>query len=96
MVKVTTYDGPGSYPKIHTVAKPDVPEHAGLIEVGACGVCGTDLHILQGHWPKPLPWPFTLGHEVAGILIEKGDKLQADYMGKPLNIGSKVMIHSNQ
>jgi threonine dehydrogenase-like Zn-dependent dehydrogenase len=60
--------------------------------VGACGVCGTDLHILKGHWPKPLPWPFTLGHELGGVIVEKGSELTADHMGKPLEVGSKVMI----
>ena len=58
----------------------------------ACGVCGTDLHILKGHWPKPLPWPFTLGHEVAGIITEKGPRLTEDYMGVPLEVGCKIMI----
>ena len=27
---------------------------AAVLQVGACGVCGTDLQILKGHWPKPL------------------------------------------
>ena len=91
-VKVATFDGPGARPRIQTVERPRVPERAALIEVGACGVCGTDLHILKGHWPKPLPWPFTLGHEVAGVIAEKGPGLEADYMGKPLEVGAKVMI----
>ena len=37
-----------------------MPPEAALIRIAACGVCGTDLHILKGHWPQPLPWPFTL------------------------------------
>ena len=62
------------------------------MQVGACGVCGTDLHILKGHWPKPLPWPFTLGHEVAGIIVEKGPDLVQDYMERPLEVGARIMI----
>lgn len=91
-VRVATFAGPGSQPEIQTVSRPKVPDKAGLIQVGACGVCGTDLHILKGHWPKPLPWPFTLGHELAGVLVEKGPGLQLDYMGQPLTAGCKVMI----
>jgi threonine dehydrogenase-like Zn-dependent dehydrogenase len=91
-IRVATFDGPGSGPKIRTVARPKVPRKAALFKVGACGVCGTDLHILKGHWPKPLPWPFTLGHEVAGIIMEKGPELSEDYMGEPLEVGSKIMI----
>ena len=91
-VRVCTFDGPGTDPVIRTVARPEVPHKAALIQVGACGVCGTDLHILQGHWPKPLPWPFTLGHELAGVIVEKGTALTEDFMGRPLGVGSKVML----
>ena len=90
--RVATFEGPGAAPKIRLVDRPNVPDNAALFEVGACGVCGTDLHILKGHWPKPLPWPFTLGHEVAGIIVEKGSQLSHDYMGQPLEVGCKIMI----
>ncbi|MCG8558209.1 MAG: zinc-binding dehydrogenase [Hyphomicrobiales bacterium] len=92
MIRVTTFDGPAADPVMREVARPDVPANAALIQIGACGVCGTDLHILKGHWPKPLPWPFTLGHELAGVIVEKGTSLTADFMGKPLEVGSKVML----
>jgi len=91
-IRVATFDGPGSKGEIRTVPWPNVPRKAALIQIGACGVCGTDLHILKGHWPKPLPWPFTLGHELAGVIAEKGPDLTVDYMEKPLEVGSKVML----
>ena len=71
---------------------PKVPAKAALIQIGACGVCGTDQHILKGHWPKPLPWPFTLGHELAGVIVEIGAELKTDFMGKPIGVGSKLML----
>jgi threonine dehydrogenase-like Zn-dependent dehydrogenase len=92
MVRVATFAGPGAPPVIRQVPRPAVPAKAALIQVGACGVCGTDLHILKGHWPKPLPWPFTLGHEIGGVIVEIGRELTADFMGKPLQVGSRVMI----
>lgn len=92
MVRVAVFDGPGTEPQIRSVPKPNVPDRAALIQIGACGVCGTDLHILKGHWPKPLPWPFTLGHELAGIIAEKGSAFDTDFMGQALDIGSKVML----
>lgn len=91
-IRVATYDGPGADPVLRQVPWPEVPAKAALIQIGACGVCGTDLHILKGHWPKPLPWPFTLGHELAGVIVEKGAELTADFMGKPLEVGSKIML----
>jgi hypothetical protein len=71
-VRVATFAGPGEPPVIREVPKPEVPPKAALIRVAACGVCGTDLHILKGHWPRPLPWPFTLGHELVGVVEEIG------------------------
>jgi D-arabinose 1-dehydrogenase-like Zn-dependent alcohol dehydrogenase len=91
-IRVCTYDGPGARPVIRTVPWPKIGKKAALIKVGACGVCGTDLHILKGHWPKPLPWPFTLGHEIGGVLVEVGSEFNEDFMSKPLKAGSKVMI----
>jgi threonine dehydrogenase-like Zn-dependent dehydrogenase len=69
-----------------------VPPKGALIQIGACGVCGTDQHILKGHWPKPLPWPFTVGHELAGVIVEIGNELTSDFMGKPIGVGSKLML----
>ena len=91
-IHVTTHSGPGANPEMREVPWPDVPPQGALIQIGACGVCGTDQHILRGHWPKPLPWPFTLGHELAGVVVEIGSELKADFMGKPIGVGSKLML----
>ena len=91
-IRVCTHAGPGTEPVIKTVPWPKVGRKGALIKIGACGVCGTDLHILKGHWPKPLPWPFTLGHEIGGVIVECGDEFTEDFMSKPLKVGSKVMI----
>lgn len=47
--------------------------HAGevLIEVAACGVCHTDLHVIKGE--VAFPTPAVLGHEVSGIVREVGE-----------------------
>ena len=91
-IRVTTYDGPGADPAMREVPWPTIPPKGALIQIGACGVCGTDQHILKGHWPKPLPWPFTLGHELAGVIVEIGSELKTDFMGKPIGVGSKLML----
>jgi threonine dehydrogenase-like Zn-dependent dehydrogenase len=91
-IRVTTFAGPGAKPVMREVPWPKVPPKGALIQIGACGVCGTDQHILKGHWPKPLPWPFTLGHELAGVIVEIGSELTTDFMGKPIGVGSKLML----
>jgi hypothetical protein len=35
-------------------------------------------HTLKAHWPKPLLWPFTFGHEIGGVIAEKGRYLGFD------------------
>ena len=91
-IRVATFEGPGASPVIETVPYPKVPKNAALIRIRACGVCGTDLHILKGHWPKPLPWPFTLGHEMTGEIVEIGPELTHDFMGNEIKVGSRIMI----
>ena len=42
-----------------------------LIRVGACGVCRTDLHILDGDLPGGR-LPIVPGHEIVGSVVERG------------------------
>lgn len=41
-----------------------------LIDVTACGVCHSDLHVVEGIYPSPLP--MVMGHEVVGVHAELG------------------------
>src|SRR5262245_66396037 len=43
-----------------------------LVRIQAAGVCGTDLHILDG-MIKPDPYPMTIGHEAAGVVEPAGE-----------------------
>ncbi|MEX2237473.1 MAG: Zn-dependent alcohol dehydrogenase [Dehalococcoidia bacterium] len=42
-----------------------------LVKTVASGVCHSDLHMIEGLWPSPLP--LLLGHEAAGIVEEIGE-----------------------
>jgi S-(hydroxymethyl)glutathione dehydrogenase / alcohol dehydrogenase len=46
-----------------------------LVKVAACGVCGSDLHVVDGDFPEPLP--LVLGHEAAGIVAEIGPGVES-------------------
>jgi S-(hydroxymethyl)glutathione dehydrogenase/alcohol dehydrogenase len=41
-----------------------------LVEIAACGVCASDLHVVEGDMPEPLP--LVLGHEASGVVREVG------------------------
>ena len=53
---------------------PDPLPDAGqvLISVSACGVCRTDLHILEGDLAEP-KLPLVLGHQIVGTVLETGE-----------------------
>src|SRR5262249_17358657 len=91
-IRVATFAGPGAEPVIRSVRGPQAPATAALIKVGAGGVCGPDLHILKGHGRKPSPWLSTLGHELGGVIVERGGEFAEVFRGKTPGVGSKVMI----
>ena len=43
-----------------------------LVKVGACGVCRTDLHLLDGELPD-IPYPIVPGHEIVGRVVAAGE-----------------------
>lgn len=43
-----------------------------VVRVAACGICGSDVHFLEG-MPTPAPTPLVLGHEPAGIVESVGE-----------------------
>src|SRR5450759_3733877 len=45
-----------------------------LLKVGACGVCRSNLHMIEGDWPGvPTKFPIIPGHEVVGRIEELGE-----------------------
>ena len=45
------------------------------MQIAACGVCATDLHVVDGDLPKPLP--LGLGHEAAGVVAHVGEGVES-------------------
>jgi 2-desacetyl-2-hydroxyethyl bacteriochlorophyllide A dehydrogenase len=59
--------------KIETVPVPEIKDNEVLIKVKACGICGTDPHIYNGHFPAPMP--LIQGHEFAGEVVKVGSSV---------------------
>lgn len=57
-----------------------------LVDVRACGVCGTDLHIADGHF-APTPYPIVPGHEFSGTVTGIGADTTTD-----LSLGARVAV----
>ncbi len=72
---------------IEEVARPLPAAGEVLLEVEACGVCHSDLHIALGDWPnfaKLIHWPLILGHEVVGRVVEVGEGVDANFAAPAL------------
>src|ERR1700692_2084838 len=74
---------------IEEVATPKLEAHEVLIEVEACGVCHSDLHVAEGDWPQIVPItkrPLILGHEIAGRVVEKGSAVSGLALGDRVGV----------
>src|SRR5260370_19652799 len=73
----------------------DRPEPSGLaeqevlLEVEGCGVCGTDLHILNDPPGHPATEGVVLGHEIVGRIINTGSAV------REFDAGSRVIVDPN-
>jgi propanol-preferring alcohol dehydrogenase len=52
-----------------------------LIEVESCGVCRTDLHVIDGELADPR-YPIVPGHEVVGRVVAQGEGVQRFALGQ--------------
>lgn len=55
-----------------------------LVRVRACGVCRTDLHLLDGDLPSS--GPIVPGHEVVGVVEAMGDEVQGWTLGQRVGV----------
>lgn len=75
---------PGAGAEVVEMPKPKPGDAELLVRVGACGVCGSDLHIVD--WELGADrmvgrLPFVLGHEPAGEVVELGPRVSSFKVG---------------
>lgn len=71
------------------VERPQPGENEVLIQIEACGVCHSDLHIIEGDWKQfggITKIPLVPGHEVAGRVAEVGNGV------RDLKVGDRVGV----
>jgi propanol-preferring alcohol dehydrogenase len=56
-----------------------------LIRVHACGVCRTDLHVVDGELPNP-KLPLVPGHEVVGTVVQTGEQVERFHQGDRVGV----------
>src|SRR5258708_19771802 len=56
---------------IKQVADPTPLPSEAVVKVEACGICGTDIHVLRGEF-APTRYPIVPGHEFCGEVVATG------------------------
>ncbi|MEL6878084.1 MAG: Zn-dependent alcohol dehydrogenase [Pseudomonadota bacterium] len=75
MAKAAILETPGEGLVIGEVELADPMPHEVLIDTKACGLCHSDLHFIDGHYPHALP--SIPGHEAAGVVRAVGSEVRS-------------------
>jgi 2-desacetyl-2-hydroxyethyl bacteriochlorophyllide A dehydrogenase len=71
---------PSTELQLADLPEPELRPLSVIISVEACGICGTDLHIMEGSGYRP-EVPFTLGHEPVGTVSAVGPDVDEALIG---------------
>ncbi|AHH96034.1 zinc-dependent alcohol dehydrogenase family protein [Kutzneria viridogrisea] len=77
--------------EVTTVDDPTPGRRQVVVDVAACGLCGTDLHILQGEFAPTLP--VIPGHEFAGVVAEVGAEVTEVKVGDRVAVDPSLYCH---
>jgi L-iditol 2-dehydrogenase len=75
--------------ELQDVPAPQPAPHEVLIEVKACGICGSDVHGMDGSTGRRLP-PIIMGHEAAGIIAAVGEQVHQFAVGDRVTFDSMI------
>ena len=84
-VKAMVLDRPGTPLRLAELAVPEPGAGQILVRVSACGVCRTDLHVVDGELTEPA-LPIVPGHEVIGHVVAMGADVQRFQVGERVGI----------
>src|SRR5947209_1893890 len=73
-MRAAVWGGPGEL-RVQSHPDPQPGSAEIVVRVGACGMCGTDVHIAEGEFP-PTPYPIIPGHEFAGEVVAVGSEVE--------------------
>src|SRR5437868_4936468 len=73
--------------RLRDVPKPSPIDGQLLVRVAACGVCRTDLHIVDGELPDP-KLPLILGHQIVGHIEQVGQSTLQSENASPARTSS--------
>lgn len=75
--------------EVTNLARPDPSAGELLIQVAACGICGSDVHGYDGSSGRRIP-PIVMGHEAAGTVVAVGSEVQGYAAGDRVTFDSTI------
>jgi L-iditol 2-dehydrogenase len=87
-VRAAIWTGPGSM-EVGTAADAECPEDGVLLEVLACGICGTDVRSFY-NGDRRIEAPWVLGHEISGEVVEVGPRAEEELAELGIALGDAV------
>ncbi len=71
------------------VPEPEIQSNEVLVKVHACGICGSDVHGIDGSSGRRIP-PIIMGHEAAGIITKIGKGVRGWQVGDKVTFDSTI------
>jgi L-iditol 2-dehydrogenase len=75
--------------KYKDVPEPEIDPKDVLVRVKACGICGSDIHGMDGSTGRRIP-PLIMGHEAAGVITAIGEEVSEWQVGDRVTFDSTV------
>jgi uncharacterized zinc-type alcohol dehydrogenase-like protein len=72
-----------------TIERREVGPKDVLIDIAWAGICHSDIHTVRGDWGE-VPYPLTVGHEIAGVVAEVGSEVTRHKVGDRVGVGCMV------
>ena len=89
-MKAARFHKVGEPLKEEAIPIPELGSGEVLVNVKACGICGSDIHIVyEGVTPTAYS-PITLGHEPAGVIVEVGSEVEGWKLGERVTVNPFV------
>jgi L-iditol 2-dehydrogenase len=71
------------------VPDPEISSDEVLVQVKACGICGSDIHGFDGSTGRRIP-PLIMGHEASGVIVKTGSNVKGWKAGDRITFDSTV------
>jgi 2-desacetyl-2-hydroxyethyl bacteriochlorophyllide A dehydrogenase len=83
-VRAVVFDAPGQL-SVQELPDPTPGPADVVVEVAGVGVCGTDIHVFEGHYPASR-YPLVPGHEISGTVVAIGAAVTV------VSVGDRVVV----